>query len=167
MLDVPGRFQGHESYIWTDVGQGGDRQFSQVSYWTPTRVLVDPCDLDRPAPPLGPTVSDLAEALVAQERTRTTKPVEVTLAGYEGLYLELTSPKRLDHGSCRSEGGMLIWEAGPESGRVLEGSATDRYWILDVGGQRVVVTAMTLTNAARATIESVLGIVESTTFVET
>ena len=43
----------------------------------------------------------------------------------------------------------------------------DRYWIRRRrAGQRGAVTAMTLTNAARATVESVRGIVESTAFVE-
>ena len=141
VVDVPEGFQGVESWVWTD--QQGPRQFGQLAYWAPTRVLVDPCDADRPSPPLGPTVADLAAALVAQKRTTTTEPVPVELDGHRGLYLELTSPTRLDDQACAPD-GILIWEAGVHGdGRALDSPATDRYWIIDVGGRRVVISAVT------------------------
>ena len=164
VLDVPAGFQGVESWVWTDVQ--GPRQFGQLAYWMPTRVLMDPCDVDSPSPPLGPTAADLAAALVAQKRTIATKPVAVELDGHRGLYLELTSPSHVDYQECAPGGGMLVWEAGTRGdGRVLEGPATDRYWILDVGGSRVVISAMTSRRADPQTVELVTGLVEGTRFV--
>ena len=164
VLDVPAGFQGTDSWVWTDLQ--GPRRFGQLAYWKPTRVLADPCDPDTASPPLGPTVADLADALAAQRRTTTTEAVPVELDGHPGLYLELTSPTSLDYQKCAPGGGMQIWEAGADSERVVDFAATDRYWILDVGGRRVVISAVTGSRAAPKTVELITGIVRSATFIE-
>ncbi|MBA2531684.1 MAG: hypothetical protein H0V23_06190, partial [Nocardioidaceae bacterium] len=120
---------------------------------------------DRPSPRLGPTVEDLAEALAAQKRTTTTEPVRAGLDGYRGLYLELTTPEGQDFKAC-SPDGMLIFEAGPGGERGLEFPATDRYWILDIEGRRVVVSAMTPAGARSESVERVTDVAEAITFVE-
>ena len=171
VFDVPAGFDARESFVWTEVGEVRDfgRGFGQLTYWAPTRVLADPCNADKPSPPLGPTVEDLAAALAAQQRTTTTKPVPVELGGHRGLYVELQSPTRLDYAACAGgpDGGMLIWEAGKAGdGRGLEAPTTDRYWIIDVDGERVVVTAMTVRGAVSEVIELVTGVAKTTTFVD-
>jgi hypothetical protein len=163
VLDVPDGFVGRESWVWT--ADGRERAFGQLAYWSPTRVLADPCDVDKPSPPLGPTVEDLATALAAQKGTATTKAVPVVLDGHRGLYLELSSPAGLDYPSCGPDGGMLVWEAG-DAGRVLEVPSTDRYWIMDVGSQRVVISALTLEGATSAAVERVTRVAKSTSFTE-
>lgn len=168
VVEVPVGFQARESFIWTDAGEGRGfgRSFGQLTYWTATRVLADPCNVDTPSPPLGPTVEDLAAALDAQRRTTTTKPVPVELDGHRGLYLELRSPTQLDYAACVPERGMLIWESGePGDGRGLEAPSTDRYWIMDVGGKRVVIAALTIRRADSETIELIEGVAKATTFV--
>jgi hypothetical protein len=166
VFDVPAGFDARESFVWTD----GVRGFGQLSYWAPTRVLADPCNVDKPSKPLGPTVEDLAAALAAQKRTTTTEPIPVELDGHRGLYLELQSPARFDYAACGGGGGgggMLIWEAGEAGdGRGLEEPTTDRYWIIDVDGKRVVVAALTVRGAASEVIERVNGVAETTTFVD-
>lgn len=171
VFDVPASFQARESFVWTDVGGYRDfgRGFGQLTYWAPTRVLADPCNVDKPSPPLGPTVEDLAAALAAQQRTTTTEPVPVELDGHRGLYLELQSPTRFDYAACAGgpDGGMLIWEAGEAGdGRGLEAPTTDRYWIVDVDGERVVVTALTVRGAVSEVIKRVIGVAKTTTFVD-
>ena len=82
----------------------------------------------------GPSVQDLADALAAQKSSSTTKPEPVSLAGYDGLYLEMTGPR--DISKC------VEFPAGPFDGRGIYGdSQVDRLWILDVDGQRLVVDA--------------------------
>jgi hypothetical protein len=49
---------------------------------------------------------------------------------------------------------------------VLETPSTDRYWILDLAGRRVVITAMTPAGAGRESVERVTDVVEGITFVE-
>jgi hypothetical protein len=162
VIDVPEGFQGHESWVWTD--EQGPGEFAQLSSWAPTRVPMDPCQPKKPSPPLGPTVKDFARALAAQKRTTTTKPIPVTVDGHEGLYLELTTPRRFDYQACGPD-GMQIWEAGETERRVLGEPVTDRYWIMEVDGHRVVISGMTLRAATRETVELVTGVVETTAFV--
>ena len=165
VFDVPEGYQGRESFVWTHDELDLDASPGQLLYQAPTRVFNDPCDVDRPSPRLGPTVEDLAEALAAQKRTTTTRPAPVTLGGYRGLYLELTTPKGQDLKAC-SPDGMLIFEAGPGGERELPFPATDRYWILDIEGRRVVVTAMTPAGARSESVERVTDVAEAITFVE-
>ena len=113
-----------------------------------------------------PTAEDLAAALDAQKRTTTTDPVPVRLDGHRGVYLELSTPRRFDYAS-RGSDGMLIWQTGdPSQSRDLSEPVTDRYWILDVDGQRVVVAMLTEPKAAPKTVGIVNGIVEAVRFVE-
>jgi len=160
VFDVPAGYQAREIFVWTHDELDLAEQMGQVMYWAPKRVLLNPCDVDKPSPRLGSTVADLAEALVAQELTTTTRPTPVTLGGYQGLYLELISR------TCTPDSGMVIWKAGPGEGRVLEFSATERYWILDVEGHRVVVSAMTPAGARSESVERVTDVAEGITFVE-
>ncbi|MFP5252555.1 MAG: hypothetical protein ACLGH4_02015 [Actinomycetes bacterium] len=167
VFDVPAGYQGRESYVWTHDDLDLDAYPGQLLYRAPTRVPADPCDVDRPSPRLGPTVEDLAEALAAQKRTTTTRPVPTELGGYRGLYLELSTTDGLNSEACAPQGGMLIFDAGgPGAERVLEVAATDRYWILDLGGRRVVVSAMTPAGARTESVERVTDVAEGITFVE-
>ncbi|MFC7489464.1 MULTISPECIES: hypothetical protein [unclassified Knoellia] len=122
VLDVPAGYQGKEDYVWTHDELDLKENQGQILYRAPTRVLNDPCDTDGPSPRLGPTVEDLAEALVAQKRTTTTQPLPATLGGYRGLYLELSPSEGAK--ACGPDGEMVLWEAGDE-GRVFEYPATD------------------------------------------
>ncbi len=165
VFDVPAGFQGRESFIWIDQGTARERFFGQVLYRVPNHVPADPCNAENPSPPLGPSVEDFANALVAQMRTSTTEPIPVELDGHQGLYLELTSPAKFDFSGC-GEGEMLIFtNTNGDEGRVLDRPATDRYWILDLDGQRVVVTAMTDRDAADEDIELVTDVAKAATFV--
>jgi hypothetical protein len=166
VFDVPQGYQGREEFVWTHDDLDLAEHQGQLLFSAPTGVFADPCDVDRPSPRVGPTVEDLAEALAAQKRTTATRPVPVTLDGHRGLYVELTSQEGLDFEACGHEGGMVLWQIGPEQGRVLEFPATDRYWILDIEGRRVVVTAMTPAGARRESVERVTDVAQSITFVE-
>jgi hypothetical protein len=163
VFDVPGGFQGGESFVWASVDT-----LANLTYSTPTRVYADPCDSERPSPRVGPAVEDLASALATQRRSTTTEPVPTQLGGYRGLYLELTL-SRADSDACnpKPKDGMLIWETAVRGdGRVLDPPATDRYWILDLDGRRVVVTAMTEAGTSEKTVERVTDVAESVIFVE-
>ena len=165
VFDVPAGYQGHERWVWTHDELDLDAYPGQLLYGAPTRVFADPCDSDRPSQRLGPTVEDFAAALAAQKRTTTTRPVPTELGGYRGLYVELTSSEGVDFEACGPD-GMLIFEAGPGAERPLEVPATDRYWILDVEGRRVVVSAMTPAGARSESVERVTDVAEAVNFVK-
>jgi hypothetical protein len=101
----------------------------------------DPCrstqaDAGDEAPvdiPVGPTVDDFATALADHPLLDTTTPIDTTLAGYSGKYLDLQVP---DLAACTSR-----YE--PWDGNIYAQGSGHRWhlWILDVDGQRVVVEA--------------------------
>ncbi len=163
VFDVPEGFQGHESWVWTD--NQGPGEFAQLSSWTPTRVPQDPCRARMSSRPVGPTAEDFAAALAAQRRTTTTKPRSVNLDGHQGLYVELTTPSRFDYRACGPE-GMQIWSTDGTDPRALGEPMTDRYWIMDVDGHRVVIAAMTILSATSQTVGLITGIAETMRFVE-
>ena len=102
----------------------------------------DPCH-STPPPDIavGPTVDDFANALVAHPTLDVTTPVDVTLAGFTGKYMDLTVPDPM----CPSRTDPVtdqeywVWEPG-----FFGQGPGHRWhlWILDVNGIRVVIQAM-------------------------
>ena len=93
-----------------------------------------------PTIPTGTTVDEFVTALVDHPDLDVTKPVDVTLGGYSGQYLELRAPANTttdelgpDPDGCNY---YFVWEPGIYA----QGpSALWRIWVLDVDGVRVVV----------------------------
>jgi hypothetical protein len=84
--------------------------------------------------------------------------------GHEGLYVELTTPDRFDYQACGTRRHGDVWETGVEP-RVLDEPITDRYCIMDVDGHRVVISAMTVQEASRETVDLAMGVVKTVAFV--
>jgi hypothetical protein len=94
-------------------------------------LYVDPCAFESGTIPTGPTVDDFATALANHPELDVTTPVDVTLAGYSGKYVDLQVPA--DITGCTA---YRPWEPG-----LFAQGASERWhlWIIDAGGQRVVV----------------------------
>jgi hypothetical protein len=92
--------------------------------------------------PTGTTVDGFVTALADHPDLDVSSPVDVTLGGYSGKYLELRAPANTttdelgpDPGGCNY---YFVWEPGIYA----QGpSALWRIWVLDVDGIRVVVRA--------------------------
>ena len=92
-----------------------------------------------PTYPTGLTVDEFVTALVDHPDLDVTSPVDVTLGGYSGKYLELRAPANTNAeeppkpGECN---GYFVWEPG-----IYAQGPNDlwRIWVLDVDGVRVVV----------------------------
>ena len=90
--------------------------------------------------PTGTTVDEFVTALVDHPDLDVTSPVDVTLGGYSGQYLELRAPANTttdelgpDPSGCNY---YFVWEPGIYA----QGpNALWRIWVLDVDGVRVVV----------------------------
>lgn len=153
VVDVPDGYDAGAD--WYVVSPDSD-QF--LGLWTVDTVDRDACRkprIDSFAP--GPTVEDLADALVAQESTQASAPQPVTLGGYRGLYVELTGPPSLD--PCDAYPGL--WRDPGERG-IYGGGQVDLLWILDVEGQRIVVDASySKPNSSAAEIDKVTTMAES------
>lgn len=104
--------------------------------------------------PVGPTVDDLVTALVDHPSLDVTDPVDVTLAGYPGKYLDLTIPD--DISECAHYRPMDVrhhYGQGP--------GQRWHMWILDVDGVRVLVETNDYPAAPPETLAEEQAIIES------
>ncbi len=135
LIDVPAGY---------DAGGGGskfladaDLGFRHFDAWTVTAVATAPCgDSDWVDP--GPGADDLADALAALPVWESTRPVPRTIGGHEGVYLELNVPARTP-AECEGQPNSWRDHRGVSQG-VGEGK-TQRLWIVDVDGYRLMLVA--------------------------
>lgn len=96
-------------------------------------LYAEPCG-DEPPPNIavGPTVEDFVSALVDHPKLDVTAPIDITLAGFAGKYVDLQVPS--DISACAES--YFPWEPG-----IYAQGPSSRWhlWILDVDGIRVVV----------------------------
>ncbi len=153
---------------WTNGGAGGPTKndstplLVSLSPWVVGNIYADPCKWGDGAldPPVGPSVDDLANALAKQPLRNGTTPTPVTVDGYSGKYMELSTPADLDlatcskaaGGSASTPGAFVTWvgTAGDDYNGLATPGSHDRVWILDVDGVRLVLDA---TDYASATSE--------------
>jgi len=115
----------------------------------------DPCHSTPPPDvEVGPSVDDFANALADHPMLDATTPVDITLAGYAGKYVDLQLPH--DVATCTDN----FWPFEPG---VYAQGADHRWhlWILDVDGIRVVIQAMDYPHTSAAQKAELQGIVES------
>ncbi len=115
----------------------------------------DPCH-STPPPDIavGPTVDDFANAVADHPLLDATTPVDVTLAGYAGKYLDLQLPA--DVSECTDN--FWVYEPG-----VYAQGPSHRWhlWILDVDGIRVVIQSMDYPSTSAAAQAELQAIVNS------
>jgi hypothetical protein len=148
--------------------------FVGVSIAAVTNVMVDACNDHRPTdPPIGPTVSDLAAALSELAPFIVTEPTtEVNIYGYSGRHLELTVPDDIPF-EVHADGGYFTdcvsgelqsWLA-PVLTYVFWGYAgpgqIEEFWILDVGGSRLMIQATWFPDSSPEDIAEMRAILDS------
>jgi hypothetical protein len=118
-------------------------------------LFTNPCfkSPDNPTIAVGPSVNDFATALANHPLLDTTTPVDVTLAGYSGRYMDLQVPS--DISTCDA---YLPWERG-----IYAQGPGHRWhlWILDIQGVRVVVQAMDYAGTSPQHLAELEAIVKS------
>jgi len=125
-----------------------------LSVWDVGQVFRDPCDWVGQEYDPGPTVEDLVAALVAQPMRNASQPIDVTLGGYSGQYLEWSVPADMksstwtDFDVCDIDPSDVIhrnfnsWLGNGMGNRYQQvPGQVDRLWVLDVDGQRLVIDA--------------------------
>jgi len=152
---------GWSAFIGTfkDVDEGNDPQRASVLIADIKNVTVHACERQAVSnPPVGPSVEDLAGALSTLPPFEVTSPAaDVTAYGYRGTHLQLRvpldQPFRSDVGSfvgC-NDSALASWIAPPLSfafyGYTAPGDTED-FWILDVDGTRVVISAIASADAS-------------------
>ena len=89
---------------------------------------------------IGPSVDDLADALLRQPGAMTSGPIETTLGGYRAARIDLAIPEGFDLEPC-SIGpiGLQIWYSAPaDKYFVLLADGIASVYIVDVDGRRQV-----------------------------
>ena len=87
---------------------------------------------------VGPSVDDLANALLQQSGPEANGPIDTTLGGYPATRIDLTVPEGFDLVACNMEGiGFQIWYSQPtDKYFVLLADGTASVYILSVEGER-------------------------------
>ena len=90
---------------------------------------------------VGPSVDDLAQALLKQPHTVVAGPVDATLGGLPAKRIDLTMADDPETATCNTDlpGNLQIWHSLPvDKYFVLLGDGTASVYILDVNGDRQV-----------------------------
>lgn len=142
-----------------------------MSLWIVRQVPSDPCQWKGTFVTPGPTVDEHVELLLAQRLRDASAPVDVTLAGYAGKYLEWSVPDDMvvtgyaDFQGCdATEEGhtdFVSWSAGEHSRFHQVAGQVDRLWILDVAGQTMIVDAAYGPNTPATVRDQLAAIVET------
>jgi hypothetical protein len=122
-----------------DWGPWHQSNSAQLGFMDVQDLPVDPCDpsAGMQDAALGPTVSDLVEALGALPYVEVARS-DATLDGYSGELLEVTGPEVPS--DCGEE--PILWVTTQGDGIPIPSSdARLRVWVLDVEGNRLVVAA--------------------------
>lgn len=180
LADIPSGWHGVPS--WAVVGPttaeppngigvailGASGLFSDPCHWH-----VDGSGLE-PQPgevEVGPSVSDLVDALQASTAYTTTTPSPVTFGDYEGWEIEIQLPADLKLATCDKDDeglGRYFVFAGDDAYLYAQGNGTDRdrwhLFIVDVGGTRVIVVVNSFPDTPTADLEAAQAIVDSMVF---
>ena len=109
-----------------------------------THVYSDACKSEGALEPVGPTVDDLVQALEDQHATDAVIS-DVVLDGQPGERIDLVQTAGLDRSECRhaTSGPLQIWANPGETGfYAFAPEHTGRVYAVDVGGDRVVLSAV-------------------------
>jgi hypothetical protein len=123
-------------------------------------VYADPCHADRGAivPALGPTADDLVGALTTLPGLTASTPSTTTFGGLPATTLTLTPPGKLSN--CTNAAFRVWHQPSGYSNDVVPGE-TQRVWILDVGGKRLVVTAVAWPGETEASLAEIQHVLDS------
>lgn len=157
-ITVPGGWElEQDGFVTKDPDGPGEVRFAT---WMVTHVFSDACNDSRDnLVGVGTTVDELASALIAQEN-RTASQSTATLGGFPATRLELSFPAELDPAACRGR----AWPGpGPDmnSGMVLRDGQTHVVYILDIGGDRMVVVASHMPDSTEQDVAELQGLLDS------
>jgi hypothetical protein len=160
MLTVPDGWAGFTGVLSSivladkgnDAGVGAGMLFGRGAW-----LLSDPCTKANhfvlPDVAVGPSVDDFANALADHPLLDVTDPVDVTLAGYRGKYLDLQVPADISQCEVYRPFDPGIYAQGPGHQWHL--------WILDVDGLRFVVQSTDYAGTSKEDRDELQAIVDS------
>lgn len=166
VIDVPAGYEGYRGLFVLSVEKisNGDDAFG-IAYWSPTGVYPDACTGHGLAPALGGTARAVARDLAAQTSVHTTRPRPTSIDGRTGWYVEMTVPRHAELSGCDAE-DLDYFQARPQGARHTNTSGmVDRMWVLDAGGEVVVIDSAFAPQASAEHIEESRRMVEHGHFI--
>jgi hypothetical protein len=173
VYEVPAEGWSH----WIGAAKFADDGHVGVSITTVTNLVRHGCrDHSWADPPVGPSVDDLATALGDLAPFRVTSPPkDVSIYGYGGKHLELTVPNLpvkgegddryfagCEEGTLKSWVGAVDTEPGDAFyGYHGEPGRPEEFWILDVGGTRLMIEANWSPASPRKDVAEMRGVLDS------
>jgi hypothetical protein len=150
--------------------RGGPGEIA-IGNWIIANVYTDPCQWQGSllSPAVGPTVDDLATALVAQKDRNATAPTDVTLGGYPAKRVELSIPADLVKATC-DEGVIRTWVAPGEDAAHstpdtenlgMHSGQLNVVYIVDVNGDRLVIDTWHMPGTSAADLAELDAILAS------
>jgi hypothetical protein len=140
----------------------------QVSFWTVENVYEDLCDPGSlPDPAIGPTVDDLVAALDAQANTYMSPAVDVEVGGFAGKRVTMAEdfPAVPSDLCSQIASEPLAYFVIPGGGQAPEAEGDiDTFWIIDVDGQRVVISGSQVDPEDADATTTIAGVIESIEF---
>ena len=113
---------------------------------------------------VGPSVDDLAQALLDQPHTMATSPVDTTLGGQQAKRIDLTVEDNPETATCNINlpGHLQIWHSPPvDKYFVLLGDGTASVYIIDVNGERQVFLTQHRVGTSSDDLSQLQAIIES------
>ena len=112
---------------------------------------------------VGPSVDDLANALLEQPHTVTTGPVDTTLGGLPAKRIDLTMEDDPETATCNTNlpGNLQIWLSQPVDDYLVLGDGTASVYIFDVNGERQVFVTQVGDETTTEDLEEMQTIIDS------
>ncbi len=139
-----------------------------MAFYVVTHVYADACQSEGTLREIGPSPDDLVAALLAQEDIAASGPTDLTIGGYPAQRVDLGYPPGLDTTACRhGDMGIQVWADEAETYFfALASQRSASVYVVDVDGERAVITTVTTPNASVEDIAELEAIVGSVTFGE-
>lgn len=115
---------------------------------SPTRVYPDACGPESVSKPVGPSITDIVEALTHLKGFTSSTVRDQTIDGHpaKAFSISATSP------ACRSDTIYPMWDGG-----YTRGGGSDRIWLVEVDGQPLLIHVMLQTADPRPDIDAIIG----------
>jgi hypothetical protein len=163
-LTMPGGWETQYGSPGAIKGDGQDREVG-FHFWIVDAIYTDPCvgsrgpeDLTR----VGPSVDDLAAALLAQPFTGATGPADTTIGGVPAKRIDLAIPDGVYTTACNLPLKLQIWHSVPADDYfVLLDDGTASVYIFDVNGERQVLVTQYQDGATAEDLTELQTIVDS------
>ena len=161
---APPEWSGHiggPNAVWLGPVKGDD----VVSFQRFDKVFTDPCHPEPGAlvPAIGPAASDLVDRIVTRPGLAPTTKTVTTVGGLPATLLELRLNGSTTLGDC-TNGKYELWELPLGAVNELRPGMSERVWVMDVEGQRLVVLAIDAGGASQAQQQAIQQLLDSIRF---